>query len=171
MKGKLLQIPPPCFFLPSLRVFCSPQTRVGLSPTRPLVIGRCRFCLCEPRPLLWSSLILPSSCDLLPHSVFPQPPPLSFSLSLPLLLITQSRNLLIAQSRNLLIPSGAMSSCSGLTPVPRCPSVAQFAVADPDLFPLGWPRDELITSLGVTVSRYLCPQHLTHHPLSDLLFL
>lgn len=53
-------------FFSLLHVFCSLQTRVGLSPTCPLVIGRCRFCLSEPR-------LPPMELSLSPLKLWPAP--------------------------------------------------------------------------------------------------
>lgn len=56
----------PLVFLSTLHVFCSLQTRVSLSPTCPLVIGRCRFCLSWPR-------LPPLELSLSPLNLWPAP--------------------------------------------------------------------------------------------------
>lgn len=138
-----MQIPPPSFFFslslsPSRVLFASDKSRPFSDlPSCDRQVSF--FCLSEPRlPPMELSL---SPLKLRPASSLGLPPALPSPLPHSLLSLT-------TQSRNLLIPSGAMSSCCGLTPVPGCPSMAQCAVTEPEMFLLGWPQDEIITGIS-----------------------
>lgn len=123
--------PSPLFFFSPLHVFCSLQTRVGPFSDLPSCDRQVSFLsLRAPPPSYGALSFSPQAVTCSLTRSFPSP--LSLSLSLPLSLTTQSRNLLI--------PSGAMSSCSGPTPVPGCPSMAQYAVAETEMFPQGGHR-------------------------------